>query len=67
MMFEESYTLQAEYARILPLNFSHSKIIKKYILEKKSYKKRSDLWLREAGVGGGGTGGRWPKCTNFQL
>ena len=35
MMFEESYTLQAEYTRILPLNFSHSKIIKKYIFGKK--------------------------------
>ena len=32
-----------------------------------SQKNRSDLWLLEAGIGGGGIGRRWPKGTSFQL
>ena len=28
-------------------------------------KKRLDLWLPEVGLGGGGTGGRWPKGTDL--
>ena len=35
------------------------------IYEKQSNRKRTDLWLPQAGHGGGEIGGKWSKDTNF--
>ena len=59
--------MQAEYARLLALQSSQSRIIKKYIYEKKIQKKRSDLWLIEVETEGREIGGWWSKCKYFQI